>query len=174
MIFYAKPKRAYVFLTALFITNALATEYHTHNQTNMEVKMDKSILEIRNDEEKDLKVYVQSGDGSLISESFQVSFVMPRKSLKRLVVTKDQMGGDNTFSIIGGTGTIDTTMSVNNRCKGLSFGQKYDIRFSATTLGGTACESKSLSLTKEEQESLAKGAHVESLKRDNDRTERNR
>jgi len=112
-------------------------------------KKNEAYLEISNDEKKEIQVYIQSGDGTTIGQaSHQISFIVPAKQenqpgIVKRKITSQEMGGESTFSALGGTGTLETLVSIGNRCKGMRFGEKHKLVFKPTGTGGTVCEVKS-------------------------------
>ena len=133
---------------------------------------DFAVVDIQNDEDKEIQVYIQSGDGKTIgTASHQISFKVPPKKeksgKKQIKVRKSEMGGESTFSVIGGTGTFDTLMSFDNRCKGLRFGEKHELVFKPTQTGGTLCEAKSAVLSLDDKETSS--ADVKSKKSQSER-----
>lgn len=114
-----------------------------------DAKKSEAYLEISNDEKKEIQIYIQSGDGTTIGQaSHQISFTVPAKQdnqpgvIKRKI-TIQEMGGESTFSALGGTGTLETLVSIGNRCKGMRFGEHHKLVFKPTGTGGTVCEVKS-------------------------------
>lgn len=119
-----------MFLYKIFTTAALASIFSFASLPVLS-----SELSIKNDNTSDIEVIIEPGEGTLIKSSPQVKQIIHAGKESTVNVTKPQMGGSDTYSIIGKV----TMPSLYNRCSGLFIGSDYKIVFTETKTGGTCC-----------------------------------
>lgn len=104
-----------------------------------------SELSIKNDNTCDVEVIIEPGEGTLIKSSPQVKQIIHAGKESTINVTKSQMGGSDTYSIIGKV----TIPSLYNRCSGLFIGSDYKIVFTESKTGGTICYAEKITHSRE-------------------------
>jgi hypothetical protein len=94
-----------------------------------------STLTIKNDDNTEIEVVIQPGEGSVTGSSTEIRNKIKSKQQKKIEVDKSDIGNAEIFSVIGKV----TLPSVYNRCNGLFIDKNYKIVFVASKAGGTIC-----------------------------------
>lgn len=101
-----------------------------------------STLEIINDDTAKVEIFIEAGDGKIISDAKPMKYKLAPKTQMNIEVSNELIEGNTVFSIIGKV----KMPSLYNRCKGLFTDRDYKIVFVSSKAGGVVCYAEELGL----------------------------